>query len=473
MDGFNVKEFATNTLVAFFSQGVALVASCLTSLIVPKFISITDFGYWQLFIFYSSYVGFFALGAIDGVYLINGGKPRNEINKANIASQFWFSTAYVGIFSLVTALGLCWLTPKPERQIVLILTAIYSIFSQMSAGLGYILQAMNETKTYSKSVVIDRFSFVIFLLLLLVSRCTNFVPYVVFYICSKLICFVYCAIALKDFFGEKLLSLDLAAKETFTSIKVGINLMFANVASMLVTGITRMAIDNVWGIEVFSKISFSLSLVSFFSTFVSQASMVLFPALRQGTIETQTLFYKEIQRLLELATPFIYLCYFPAAWILNIWLPQYSDSIAYFAFLLPICAYDAKMNICGTTYYKVLRLEKKLLVINLLTVATSAFLTVISVFMLNSLYAALFSMVISIALRSLVSELYLNRFMKLPNSPLIIPELFFSVLFICLNIFLDSHYALIIYFICTTIFAFINKSNLATTALKLKSAFSK
>lgn len=468
MNDFDIKSLISNTLIAFVAQGVALIASFLTSLIVPKFISVENFAYWQLFIFYSSYVGFFALGALDGVYLINGGKPRSEINKSNITSQFWFSTFYVLLFSTLAAIGLCSFTSDLSRQSVLLLVALYSVASQMSAGLGFILQAMNETKTYSISTIVDRLSFVVFLTFLLLLKCDDFIPYVLFYIFSKFICFFYCGWHLKEFFVKKLLPLKQAAKLTLESIKVGINLMFASIASMLVTGVARLSIDFAWGIIAFSKVSFALSLVGFFSSFVNQASMVLFPALRQGDKSIQFLLYKEMRNFLELISPFIYILYFPISFLLLVWLPQYTESFLYFSYLLPICVYDAKMNICGVTYFKVLRLEKKLLKINLFTVIASAFLTLFSVLLLNSLNAVLFSMVACIVVRSLYSELYLNKIAHALPTSLLLSELGYSIVFILLNLVVKPAQATLIYALLVAIYALIQKRNIVETTKKLK-----
>ena len=68
------KKFIGNLIYAFAAQGLSFALSVLMSIIVPKVLSLNDFGYWQLFIFYTSYVGFFHFGFNDGVYLLNGGK---------------------------------------------------------------------------------------------------------------------------------------------------------------------------------------------------------------------------------------------------------------------------------------------------------------------------------------------------------------------------------------------------------------
>lgn len=467
----DTRSLLSNTAMAFASQFVAMLASCMTSLIVPKLLSVSNFGYWQLFIFYSSYVGFFALGAIDGVYLINGGKTRESIDKRSINSQFWISTGYVALFSFLFALAASRFVSEAARVEVLYLTALYSVLSQMSAGLGYILQTINETKSYSKSVMLDRGSFAAFLVILIALKCTSFEPYIIFFIVSKLVCFIYCANQMRDFPASGFLPLGPAIQETLASIKVGIKLMFAGIASMLITGIARQAIDSNWGINVFAKVSMALSLVNFFSMFVNQASMVLFPALRRGTKEEQVGLYINLRDALELFMPYIYLCYFPAVIILGSWLPQYTDSLTYFAVLLPICAYDAKMSICGTTYFKVLRLERKLLLINLSSVAMSAIFTMVSL-VFNSLNCILYSMVLSIALRANISEFILNKRQEIAHSRLAIGEAGFTLVFLIACATLDIKLAFVIVLLALTIHTLANKRLIKDILKKTRGVFS-
>lgn len=82
-----IKIFIKNLLYAFVAQGLSFILSALMSIIVPKVLSVNDFGYWQLFIFYTSYVGFFHFGFNDGIYLLNGGKNYDELNYNEIGAS--------------------------------------------------------------------------------------------------------------------------------------------------------------------------------------------------------------------------------------------------------------------------------------------------------------------------------------------------------------------------------------------------
>lgn len=85
------KIFINNLIYAFVAQGLSFFLSALMSIIVPKVLSVNEFGYWQLFIFYTSYVGFFHFGFNDGLYLLNGGKKYEELNYEEIGGAFWIS----------------------------------------------------------------------------------------------------------------------------------------------------------------------------------------------------------------------------------------------------------------------------------------------------------------------------------------------------------------------------------------------
>ena len=82
------QKFKNNIIYAFLAQGISLCVSLLISLVVPKFLSIEDFAYWQLFIFYTNYVSISQLGIVDGLYLKLGGSNFEELDYVKIGSIY-------------------------------------------------------------------------------------------------------------------------------------------------------------------------------------------------------------------------------------------------------------------------------------------------------------------------------------------------------------------------------------------------
>ena len=82
------SQFIKNLFAAFLAQGISLLVSVFMSFIIPKILGVTQYSYWQLFIFYSGYVGFFHFGFNDGLYLRLGGKKFEELDHDNIGTEF-------------------------------------------------------------------------------------------------------------------------------------------------------------------------------------------------------------------------------------------------------------------------------------------------------------------------------------------------------------------------------------------------
>ena len=465
----NYKQIASNFSVAVLAQATYAIASALLTLVLPKMLGIEDFGYWQLFIFYAGYVGLFHLGLNDGVYLQYGGRERSEIDKRDINSQFIFSLGIQLAISVILMSAIVMLSSVAERAFVLLMAT--ALISVNNAGIyfGYLFQAMNETKLFSISVAIESCALLLGVVLLMLIGMHEFEPYVLMYFATKIFRLAYCVIHVKDFFDAGLYALDVTVKRCIQSVSIGIKLMIANLAGSLILGIARFCIDGYWGVEAFSEISLALSITSFFMTFISQASMVLFPALRQSSDSDMRSFYANARDCLNYFLPVILLFYYPAARILELWLPDYASSLVFFSYVLPICLFEGKMDILGTTYLKVLRREDDLLKINLFTMVVSAILSFVGVLCFQSIELVLLSVVFVLGARELFVERYISRLFNSGPSSMSYIALFLSCCFIGVFNGLDSLSALFIYALLLALYLFAYRSIAFDMFRKIKS----
>lgn len=75
--------------------------------------SVSGFAYWQQYVLYSGFVGIFALGFNDGIYLLYGGYSYNELPFKRLRAAFRF---YCGMLLLFAgSIGLYALTQDLER----------------------------------------------------------------------------------------------------------------------------------------------------------------------------------------------------------------------------------------------------------------------------------------------------------------------------------------------------------------------
>lgn len=457
-----------NMIYAFFAQGVSLLLSVIMSLIGPKVLGVEGFSYWQLFIFYAGYIGFFHFGLNDGIYLRTGGMEYCDLDFPLLGMQYKFLIVIQTILAIGIFFVYNFFIDESARLFVVLFTVIYLVISNAALFLGYIFQAVNQTKIFSMSVMIDRSLVLISILILMFTGVRTFEPFVISYTFSKAISLLYCSFKGRRIIFAKACNLMKSFREMWINVSIGIKLMIANVASMLILGIGRIVIDNVWGLEAFGKFSLSLSLTYFFLLFLSQISMVLFPALRQMHEQKQKEVYGSVRDIVGILLPLAFVAYVPVKQILDIWLPQYQDSLRYLVLLLPLCSFDGKMQLLCNTYFKVLRKEKILLRYNIIAFLLSLSLSVVGGYVIHNVYFIIISMVFATAVRSIISELYLARILNVKVLGSIIRELVIVFIFMLSAWFLDGAAAFTIILFTYIIFLIMNRSKMQSLLRKVK-----
>lgn len=460
---FLMNLLKKNLIYSFSSQGLQFLQSVLMSLLIPKILGIEEFGFWQLFIFYTQYGGFFHLGFNDGVTLKIGGKYYDSLNFSSLGVQLRLSILFQ-ILLLLPFLFLGILGVSSQRIFIAIFSCIFILVNNFSAFLAYVLQATNRIKEYSYSRAIDTMCFLFILSGLLINRVADFRFYVLVYLLGRLVGLTYCALKAKKIVYSFIF--QRCNKEYFyhfiLNIRNGLSLVFANIASMLILGYGRYIVDKVYGIESFSKISFMIMISNFFLTFLNQASLVLFPDLRRRDFVQQCSFYEKVSRSLFSVAPLFLLVYFPIALILPVWLPDYSDSLTYLLFLLPLCFFDGKMQLLGNTMFKVINNMKGLLVCNIFALCLSIVFVTISVYILDNILFSVVSMLFAIMVRGYVADYILRKKSNIHNNyKQIIQELGIVLLFWIVSWLFPKHVA----FLC---FAFIS---IPYSIFKLKKQF--
>lgn len=462
------KIFIRNVLFAFMAQGISLLLSILMSLIVPKILNVEQYAYWQLFIFYIGYVGFSHLGLTDGVYLKIGGKNYSDLEYSLYKSQLVLSLLFqivvaVGVMELVRHLQM-----EPNRMLVIAMALLYMLVFNAAGYFGYVFQAVNKTHTYSMSIIVDRAIFIVAVLAACLAADTNYLYFIFFYIISKTIALGYCVWRGWELAKAPFRLTKKVWHELWRNIFSGSKLLLANIASTLILGVGRIVVDSTWGLAAFGQISFSLSLTAFFLQFISQISMVLFPTLRQVDERTQQKLYGMIRRALAYILPLAFVAYFPMKVILSIWLPAYQESLTYLAFLLPICTYDGKMQLLCNTYFKVLRKENWLLYSNVMASLLSVVLCTVGAYCFDSVMAVVLGMVISIAFRSIVAELYLAKMMGAQVATKLLAESLIVIAFLVGNTVFSGITSWILFVILYGVYLYRGRSEIKTILAEAK-----
>lgn len=419
-----------NVSYAFAAQSVSLLVGCVTNLVLPRILGATDFSYWQLFCFYATYVPCLALGLNDGVYLRWGGKDRARMDLAALKSQLVVGMVLqAGLASLAGAAVLA-AVGDPARKWVLLAVLAYFLVYSCHNYLGYLFQASNETDVYSRSLILNKLFYLAAQILLLALGAAGVFVLIPFYILSYGLALGYLLARIRPDFAGVTCSLTTGLAECRRSVRTGFSLMVSNICAMLVLGAGRQLIDLRWGVLAFGRVSFSLTLINFALTFISQLSMVLFPALRRAQDGQLAGVYQTMERRLDLLLPLIYLFYFPGRWLLTLWLPEYEESIAWLPLVLPICYFDCKMNLMGSTFFKVMNRQNQLLRINGATIGVSLALGLLGAYVFNSMEFVIGGMVTAVILRSTAADWAVRKALGIPDCRYRVQDIALAALFL-------------------------------------------
>lgn len=463
-----LRNILENITYTFTANILTMLISIIMTLILPKFLGVTDYSYYQLYIFFISYVGFFHFGWIDGIYLKIGGMEYNDLEKSNYVTQFWMLNVLEIIIAAIISIFALFIIKNIDKSFVLISTSVCGVITILRTYLLFILQSTNRIKEYAKYTRVDRFIYFALVIVFLFLGFKNYKIILYIDVFSKLVALVLCANKMKDIVFGKLNISKNTLLEIFENISIGIKLMLANIASTLIIGVVRFGIQKNWDIETFGKISLTLNISNLLMTFINAVAVIMFPLLRREEESNLPKIYVILRNTLMIFLYMMLIFYYPLKLILSTWLPQYADSLRYMALLFPICIYESKMSMLINTYLKSFRKEKSMLIINTISLILSLILTILSVFILNNLTLAILSIVFLLGFRCVIGELVLTKIMNILIYKDIILETVLTAIFIISSWFINNMFCSIIYTCFYSIYVFIKRKDIKRTILLFK-----
>ncbi|WP_309120841.1 hypothetical protein [Paenibacillus sp.] len=461
-------NFIKNLSYSLVSNIISVIVSILIILIIPKLIGVQEYGYFQLYLFYTSYVGFLHLGWNDGIYLRYTGKDYLDLDKGLFFSQFYMLLFMQSFIALIIFTFSIVFFVDENKLFIYQMTALCLILTNVRQMLLYILQGTNKIVEYARIIVFERIIYCLIVFSLLFTGVTDYKLIIQADLVGKLISLFYAMYCCRDIVYKRVQKFSFSLTEILENIKSGISLMFANIASMLIIGVVRFGIERTWDVSAFGKVSLTLSISKLLMLLINSVGMVLFPVLRKVNGESLPRIYITLRDILMVFLFASLITYYPIKEILLVWLPKYTDSLFYMALMFPICVFEGKMALLISTYLKTLRKEKLILRVNLISLVLSLVLTLVTTEILHNLNLAIISMVILLCFRCIIAEAFLSRIIKIPFYKDAMLEIIMTTTFIIAGWYADSSISIIIYGFALVIYVCIKKKDLKNSIISLK-----
>ncbi len=451
---------------------LVLGISIILNLFVPKFIGLTEYSYWQLYIFYSSYVGFFHFGWIDGIYLKIGGEEYNNLDKRSLGTQFYYLFIFESTLALILSIYAFIFVSDFNRQIIWFATASILIITNLKTFILYILQSTNRIKEYASLSRDDRYLYLVLSMSYLFIGGRDFKILIFLDVISKLVITIWGLMIIKDISLGKKIEFRRTIVEIRDNIRIGSNLMLGNLASMLILGISRFFVEQRWDIETFGKLSFALSISNMFMIFINAVSVVLYPVLRRTEQSNLPSLYIKVRTLFVPFSLALLLFFIPIRVILEWWLPEYQSSLFFMGMLFPMIVYEGRISLLVNTYLKTIREERIILYSNGLALIMSIITTILSVYIFNDINLAVLSITLCLGFRCFIAELMLSKKLQISVLRDNLIEGMIVIVFIVSNILFNSLISFSLYFLVFGLYFILNskimKKNLKSLLLLVK-----
>ena len=458
------RQFVRNFSGVAIANLISTVISLSIALFIPKLLPIADYSYWQLYVFYVSYVGIMQLGVSDGIYLRYGGRDYEKLDKELIRSQFWLVCLFqIFMAVIVVILANCYISDT-DKQLIAVLVGVNLVLVNARSFLQLLLQTTNKMLFYSKNLIYERIVYVALVAIVLLAGSRDFRYLLYADILAKSVMLVLLCFVCRHIVIGKVRIAREYFMELWSNLTSGVKLMIANVTGMLVVGVARFIIEHKWGVTAFGEVALVLSVANLVLIFITAAGVVTYPILKRTKSEKLASVYSDLRLVIVLAMLLFLVLYFPLRYLLDAWLPQYSDALDYLSLVFPMAFYEAKTQILTNTYLKAYRKEGKLLVVNSCSLLVAATLAYVSAFQFNSIELTILSIVLSLAIRSAMSEMLLGKILKISLVKENLLELSMVILFIGATVFWPQ-YALAVYGLTTLSYAVAKKSDIVA-ALK-------
>jgi O-antigen/teichoic acid export membrane protein len=413
---FNIHAFSSDVLIFSFGQAVLLAFGVVQSLIIPKFLTTADYGYWQLFLLFTAYVGILHFGFLDGILVRWAGKELTDI-QSDIPVAFRFLL----VEQLVVVGGLILITAAislPLQQVAL-LVLVYAVSMNILSFFLYTAQAIKRFKLVTAVNIGKGTLFVLLVLLLLSTDHLGYISISIAMVIASAAFILPFAISFRGNLFDAATPQKVLGRYGRENIGIGAFVLLGNFVAVLLVTVDRLAVGSFFSIIQFAQYSFAISICALGITFIQAVSLVLFPYLSGSSLETRTQAYQILRPALIVCWAIFLICYFPfTAWV-SYYLPQYAESLPLIAILFCTVGFNSQIQILHVNFFKAYRMQRIYFVIAGVALAGAVILTLLAVSFFGTLVSVAVAAVVISSIWYLIDELTLRRTVSASNRDVI------------------------------------------------------
>ncbi|AWZ49458.1 hypothetical protein C3495_11820 [Clostridiaceae bacterium 14S0207] len=430
---------------------ITLITSLVMIFVVPKALSISEYGYFKIFTFYLGYIGIFHLGFNDGIYVNYGNYDYETLPREKFRAYFKFLT----IFQVIVGALFCILSfvfvKDSERLTIYLFIGINIILLNITCYFEFLSQVVRKFRLYSINMVLSKIMYVVGVLGILLLDCRKATYLILFQTIVNFIIFLIYIYKYKDInFGKKT-PLHTIKSDIKKNISMGFFIMLGNFVSIIIIGVDRIFVDKFFTVNDFAMYSFAVSLLSMIYIILNGIRTVIYPYLTRSDEKDLGKNYEIMKTAIFILLGYSLAAYFFCKVLVSAFLPKYVASLTVTAIIFPTILLSGEINIVTSNYYKTLKLEKSYTKNNIIAVAISLITIVIAFFGFRTQEAIATSSLLSFYLWGLYGDNFFKKRLGIKVHKHHLAEILTIVLFLVLSTKTNWYVGLALYIVGFTL----------------------
>jgi O-antigen/teichoic acid export membrane protein len=337
---------------------LATVFNVLLTFVVPRIVSIADYGYWRIFLLYVGYAGLLHLGMSDGALISWSGRPLEDFGH-EIRPTFRFLVfqhiAVIPVAALVTVvLG------RPQIAFIGVAVLAFTLLTNAITLLQFGLQSARHFSPVAVSMAGPLGIFLVLVFFWELKRVPDFRVLILLYFAAWLSALVYLLATLRRQLRERSRQSSWSVGKGF--LLLGWPVLLANIGLNVVQSVDRLMVSWATSIQDFAKYSFAAtSTMTVVLALVSAMFRVFFPHVASLERRQHRGVYAPASRLLFLCWSLFLPYYFVLDTFVRHVLPLYSGSLPIADVLLIGTIFLGAVTILHASFFYLYRRQREFL----------------------------------------------------------------------------------------------------------------
>ena len=346
-------RFAKDVLLFGWANLVCLVFNAILTFLLPRYLTIEDYGYYRLFILYGSLAGVVHLGLLDGILVRWAEKPEERIGPEIRDVLAFLVVQQLVILIPASVVFAYWFRTSQWIWLGFGLAVYVVVFNCSTLG-QFALQARKQFAHLSFFTVALTASLLVFVLGWKLLGHLNSVTAMTSYVAAALLAGIgIWSVALKASKAPSKRSHSIRSLG-LGNIRLGWKMLVANSLLTTVPSVDRFFVSGAFSIRDFALYAFAGNALAVVYTIAMSVARVVFPYLSEGTsLDTRKRGYELGRATLLSLWALSLTLYFPTALLVHWLLPKYVASLPVARLLMINSGFVAMIHILHANYFRV------------------------------------------------------------------------------------------------------------------------